>query len=393
VAWASVDKTVKVSVDGQTKTVHTTAGSVKGALADAGIDVGTHDLVAPSTTAKVHDGSEIVLKRGRLLHLNIDGQDRDIWVTAPTVADALSQLGYSTQDFTSVSRAKRLPLSPTAIELRTDKNVTVLADGKTQHVQSTDSTVGQLLSDLSLKLGAEDRVSIPTGMAFSDNATVVIQRVAHQNVTRNQSVPFTVTTQPDPNITKGDTQVVQDGKNGTRQLTYALVYIDGKITGRTKVGSKVLAVPQQKIVHEGTKPLPVVTTPPPVATSTPATGSTASTSNAPTTTTPAAPPVAVDPGSAQGIAQQLLLARGWGNDQFSCLVQMWNRESGWRVDAANGSGAYGIPQALPGSKMAAFGSDWQTNPKTQIEWGLSYISGRYGTPCGAWSTWQSQGWY
>jgi hypothetical protein len=72
---------------------------------------------------------------------------------------------------------------------------------------------------------------------------------------------------------------------------------------------------------------------------------------------------------------------------------MWNRESGWRVNAANGSGAYGIPQALPGSKMAAFGADWQTNPRTQIEWGLSYISGRYGTPCGAWSSWQAQGWY
>jgi hypothetical protein len=104
-------------------------------------------------------------------------------------------------------------------------------------------------------------------------------------------------------------------------------------------------------------------------------------------------PIVVSPGSAQAIAQQLLAARGWGNDQMSCLVQMWNRESGWRVNAANGSGAYGIPQALPGSKMAAFGSDWQTNPKTQIEWGLSYIAGRYGTPCGAWSSWQSNGWY
>jgi resuscitation-promoting factor RpfB len=90
----------------------------------------------------------------------------------------------------------------------------------------------------------------------------------------------------------------------------------------------------------------------------------------------------------------MLLARGWGADQFECLLQLWGHESGWRVNAQNsGSGAYGIPQALPGSKMAAFGADWQTNPATQIAWGLSYISGRYSTPCGAWSSWQANGWY
>jgi SLT domain-containing protein len=71
---------------------------------------------------------------------------------------------------------------------------------------------------------------------------------------------------------------------------------------------------------------------------------------------------------------------GWGDDQFACLVSLWNKESGWRVNAANSSGAYGIPQALPGSKMASAGADWETNPATQIAWGMGYIAGRYGTP-------------
>ena len=84
---------------------------------------------------------------------------------------------------------------------------------------------------------------------------------------------------------------------------------------------------------------------------------------------------------------------GWGDDQFACLLSLWNRESGWRVNAANSSGAYGIPQALPGSKMASAGADWQTNPATQIAWGLGYIAGRYGTPCGAWDHSESNGWY
>ncbi|CAN5449394.1 hypothetical protein BH10ACT4_BH10ACT4_06530 [soil metagenome] len=100
-----------------------------------------------------------------------------------------------------------------------------------------------------------------------------------------------------------------------------------------------------------------------------------------------------DPGSAQAIGHEMVLARGWGEDQFACLVALFNRESHWNVYAANPSGAYGIPQALPGSKMASAGADWATNPATQIAWGLGYISGRYGTPCGAWAHSQSTGWY
>lgn len=104
--------------------------------------------------------------------------------------------------------------------------------------------------------------------------------------------------------------------------------------------------------------------------------------------------IVADPTGAQAVAWQQVQARGWGTDQFACLVQLWQKESGWRVNAANSSsGAYGIPQALPGSKMASAGADWQTNAATQITWGLGYISGRYGTPCGAWSHSQSVGWY
>nr|WP_225733547.1 lytic transglycosylase domain-containing protein [Pseudoclavibacter sp. CFCC 13611] len=107
--------------------------------------------------------------------------------------------------------------------------------------------------------------------------------------------------------------------------------------------------------------------------------------------TPAATP---NPTGAQAEAWAQVQARGWGADQFVCLVSLWQKESGWRVNAKNSSsGAYGIPQSLPGSKMASAGADWQTNPATQIEWGLGYIAGRYSTPCGAWGHSQSVGWY
>ncbi|WP_194410839.1 lytic transglycosylase domain-containing protein [Microbacterium cremeum] len=100
------------------------------------------------------------------------------------------------------------------------------------------------------------------------------------------------------------------------------------------------------------------------------------------------------PADAQATARAMIGNYGWGDDQFACLVSLWSKESGWRYDAYNSSsGAYGIPQALPGSKMSTAGADWQTNPATQIAWGLGYISGRYGTPCGAWGHSQSTGWY
>lgn len=108
-----------------------------------------------------------------------------------------------------------------------------------------------------------------------------------------------------------------------------------------------------------------------------------------------APQAAVpDPGSAKAYAYGAVQARGWGEDQYNCLVSLWQKESGWRVNAMNSSsGAYGIPQSLPGSKMGSAGSDWETNPGTQIEWGLGYIVDRYASPCGAWSKSQASGWY
>ncbi|WP_202977014.1 lytic transglycosylase domain-containing protein [Ornithinimicrobium flavum] len=105
-------------------------------------------------------------------------------------------------------------------------------------------------------------------------------------------------------------------------------------------------------------------------------------------------PAPVYSGDSRGIAQSMLGSYGWGMDQWSCLDSLWQKESGWNHLAMNpSSGAYGIPQSLPGNKMATAGADWQTNPATQIRWGLGYISGRYGTPCAAWAHSQRVNWY
>ena len=144
-------------------------------------------------------------------------------------------------------------------------------------------------------------------------------------------------------------------------------------------------------------PTPVPTTPPPApATAVP---TTKTPTRAPTPTKKAPqPPVVPSVGCTAYTGNKLVACNilpefGYSTGEMSALVPMWQKESGWSVTAANSSGAYGIPQALPGSKMASVASDWRTNPATQIRWGLSYIKGRYGSPSAAWAYWQAHGWY
>jgi hypothetical protein len=145
--------------------------------------------------------------------------------------------------------------------------------------------------------------------------------------------------------------------------------------GTLSTGSKPTVVNPQQVIASASSP------------------ATSSSGNSGTTVNVAPAPPA-NPGTAEAIAQQLMPSFGFSvSGQYSCLYHLWMRESSWNVYAENPSGAYGIPQARPGDKMASAGSDWRTNPATQIKWGLGYIKGRYGTPCGAWAQEESAGYY
>ena len=362
VAWSSIDKTVTLEVDGSTTQIHTVAATVGGVLGAAGYQIGPHDLIAPQPSAPVRNGSVVVLKRGRLLELSIDGHQRDVWVTDTTVAQALADLGFPTVDFASVSRSQRLPLTPTTIDIRAPKHVKLITSGKAHLITTTDATVGQLLSQLGITLTKYDKTVPSVGSAITNGQTITVVRISRSDVWKYVPIPFGVKQIQDAALTQGQVQVVTAGRWGEQLVIYATVYVNGVPTGQTVLSSTVLTPPFTQVEKVGTKPIPVTV-------------------------------IHVDPGTAQAIAQQMLAARGWGADQFSCLLTLWGHESGWRVNASNPDGAYGIPQALPGSKMSAYGADWQTDPTTQIAWGLAYISGRYGTPCGAWSSWQANGWY
>jgi resuscitation-promoting factor RpfB len=366
VAWNHVDKTVTLVVDGQVEHVQTTASTVSDVLQAAGFRAGIHDIVAPSVTAPVHNGSTIVFRRGRLLHLEVDGDTRFVWTTAPTVADALAQLGYSTADFTSVSRSRRLPLTPTDIDVRTPALVTLRLDGVTQMVTTTALTVGDMLNEMNVAIGKGDKVSVPLSAPVIDGAKISVSRTVRETLIKTMTVRYSTKVKHDSSLDSGVTKVIKPGKNGLAEVTYAVVYVNGQLAGQTRIKMVVLQSPTTRVVRVGTK----------------------------RKTVRSANFVAPDPGSAKALARQMLATRGWGDDQYDCLVSLWGHESGWRVDASNPSGAYGIPQALPGSKMAVDGADWRTSAQTQITWGLDYISERYGTPCGAWSAWNAHGgWY
>lgn len=380
VAWTLVDKTVTIRVDGEDRTIHTVSRTVSGALADADIDVDNHDVVAPSVDTAIKDGSVIVVRQGRLLKLMVDGQPTEIWVTATTVEQALAQLGYDAGSYASVSRSKRLPLDPTSIELRTPKSVTVVADGVATPIVTTGTFASDAVTAAGVTFSAADLWSVPSSTALTPGMTITLQRVTWADVTEAAEIPFETQQSEDSTLTSGRTVVDTRGVVGQKTVTYSVTYVDGVETGRQLAVEGVVAEPVTQVQRLGTKPAAT-----PAATSTPA-------ASTPTASAPAA--ATPDPGSAQAIAYDMVMARGWGEGEFSCLVSLWNKESGWRVNANNASsGAYGIPQALPGSKMASAGADWQTNPATQISWGLSYIEGRYGTPCGAWAKSQSSGWY
>jgi hypothetical protein len=125
-----------------------------------------------------------------------------------------------------------------------------------------------------------------------------------------------------------------------------------------------------------------------------ATATAAAATSAPTAAPSPAATTPVPSGSPRQVAVAMLGSFGWPASEFACLDPLWEHESGWSATADNaGTGAYGIPQALPGSRMASAGPDWQTDAATQITWGLEYIKDTYGSPCAAWDHEQATGWY
>ncbi|MHB1289808.1 aggregation-promoting factor C-terminal-like domain-containing protein, partial [Georgenia sp.] len=216
-------------------------------------------------------------------------------------------------------------------------------------------------------VGAHDLVSAELSGAVPHAERVEIRRVTTEHETVEHVEEFATVEEQDPSLPAGQRVVETKGVVGVASDTYAVRRAGDEEVGRELLASVVRSTKVDEVVRVGTATVPAA----PAATAQTYSGS--------------------DP---RAIGRQLAAERGWGADQFQCLDTLWARESGWDPYADNPySSAYGIPQALPGSKMASAGADWATNPATQITWGLGYIGGRYGNPCNALAQSYRVGWY
>ncbi len=256
-AWLSVDKSVRLTVDGEARTVSTYASTVSGVLDDAGVTFTPRDLLAPTAEAKVSDGAEIVLRRGRMLRLTIDGKSRQVWVHATTVQEALDQVGFRQNGlFVSATRSERLPLEGYDLTVRTPKTVAVLADGRRLRVVTTAATVGQALDEAGVTVDGDDKVSQLATAAVVTGMTITVTRVTRKTTTVRTVLQYDTVEKEDPDAEVGSRDVTTKGVPGLQQVTYVETYIDGKLSSKKVAKVTVLKQPVDEVVVVGPEPPP-----------------------------------------------------------------------------------------------------------------------------------------
>ena len=258
-AWAGMQKDITLRIDGEVRHVGTYAATVGGLLDSEHVAVGAHDALAPSRSTRLKSGSEIVVRRGRLITLSVDGNTRQIWVTATSVSEALDQIGYRQHGlFVSADRSQRLPLDGFALTIRTPKQITLVVDGKPRTLTTSAATVREALSTNNITLTNSDRMSVATGTPVQTGMIVVVVRVRYRTVTQNAPLSPPVVKKQDDTLVNGE-QVVEDpGKAGLQKVTYLVVYIDGKESGRTVKGTQVITPAVPQVVRIGTGPPPAM---------------------------------------------------------------------------------------------------------------------------------------
>jgi uncharacterized protein YabE (DUF348 family) len=254
-AYATLTKSVTVSIDGKESTVRTFGNNVGDVLASKGITPSSHDSVVPSVDSPVNDGSRIAVRLGRPLALSVDGNKETIWTTATKVSSALDQLGVRFSNAAlSVSRSATIDRSGLALKVTTPKLVSVkVADAKPQKHNLPAATVGELVA----QLGGVDRNDVvrPSRSAeLRDGTRVVVTKIGvrTKHVPR-ETIPAPVQEQKDGSLMSGDTQTVRQGTDGVRDVTYKVHFRNGQVVKRTVVTQHTISQPVATIVKVGTK--------------------------------------------------------------------------------------------------------------------------------------------
>ncbi|KUO10740.1 resuscitation-promoting factor [Streptomyces sp. DSM 15324] len=256
-AFVAEDKAVELTVDGQARTLHTFADDVTELLADEGVPVGAHDVVAPAPGTALSSGDEIEVQYGRPVRLTLDGHRHDVWTTARTVEAALEQFGVRADGaYLSLARTRRIGREGLALDVRTERSVTVLADGRARTIRTNAATVREAVEQAGITLRGEDTTSVPAGSFPRDGQTVTVLRITGSREVQEEPIPFAVRHTEDPALFRGTEVVERAGQPGLRRITYALRTVNGVRQKPRRTGTEVVRPPRDQLVRVGTKPLP-----------------------------------------------------------------------------------------------------------------------------------------
>lgn len=261
-AAIAMNNSVTVDIDGTAHRVNTYADTVGEVLEEEGITVGAHDAISPSPAAEIGDDGKIVVQRGRELHMTVDGEQRDAWVRATNLGDALRQANAPVQGaWMSAGHDSAVPLDGMSVEIKTAKNLTLFDGGSAPAPVTTNAvTVQELLAELKLTLGPADTITPGGDLKITNGAEVRISRTGVTVINQAEPIAPPVQKIEDPEVDKGIETVIDPGTPGERMATYRITQKNGKETKREEIGAKETLAPKPKIIKVGTKkpPQPVI---------------------------------------------------------------------------------------------------------------------------------------
>ncbi|WP_157872312.1 ubiquitin-like domain-containing protein, partial [Streptomyces silaceus] len=226
-------------------------------LADEGVDVGAHDIVAPAAGTTLASGDEVAVRYGRPVHLTLDGERRKVWTTAKTVDGALRQLGVRAEGaHLSASRSRRIDRDGLDLDVRTERTVTIMADGRERTIRTNAATVREAVEESGVTLRGQDTTSVSPDSFPRDGQTVTVMRVTGSKEVREESIPFDVEKTEDASLFRGTEVVAQAGHAGVRRVTYAVRTVNGVKQKPRRIRSEVVREPQKRVVKVGTKQMP-----------------------------------------------------------------------------------------------------------------------------------------
>ncbi|MCA9348852.1 DUF348 domain-containing protein [Candidatus Saccharibacteria bacterium] len=347
-------KLVDFYQDGITSTVPSRARTVAEFIDKQGIELSRYDLVEPSLDTEINDNEFVVsVFRARPVSISDFGETKRFLSPYQEPRLIAEKAGYrlakaDQAEWTEPTDAD----AALAITINRARTYQINLYGNIFEHKSRSNSVAEVLSEAEVVLQEGDSISPKLGSLLKDGQTITISRFGTKIITIEESISFEITSTKDSTRPIGLVTITKPGVLGKRLVTYEINLENDQEVGRTKLQEVLVSEPQTQEQIVGSK--------------------------------------VIDSSSNVALGRQIATDMGYG-DQFDCIYNIFIRESGWNHLARNrSSGAYGIPQALPGSKM---GPGWESDPAVQIRWGINYMTSRYGSPCGAWAFWSANNWY